>query len=573
MEITKLIEQAVNDEIQKLGASEKAFVVFSDRPELCDFQTNVAFSLAKSLHKSPFQIATDLANSLSNEIFEASAAMPGFLNFKLTKKGFSKIFEQLFSSPCLGIEKEKQPKKIVIDYGGPNVAKPLHVGHLRSAVIGQTLKNLAKFMGNEVVADVHLGDWGLQMGLVIAGILERFNCDFFFTGKGEKPQLNEKNIEKIYPESALRAKTDEQFKKRAQEITVKLQAKEKGYFEIWQEIREISVNSIKKIYSDLNVKFEKWYGESNSSQFVDEVFEILNSKNLIQKSDGAEIVNVEKPTDTSPMPPVIVKSSAGAELYATTELATVVSRQKEFNPNEIWYVSDSRQAMHFEQVFRVCRLAGIGQEINFVHIPFGTVNGQDGKPFKTRDGGTMYLSNLIELIESACENKIKQSNKTTNQEEIDVLSRQIGICALKFGDLINHPSKDYVFDVDKFSSFEGKTGPYMQYCLVRINSILQKAGQFSYNFNIETQEEKNLVLALVKFAKDVESAYAQFAPNIFVQSAFNVASCFSGLYNKTKILTEQNEKRKHALLTLVSATKAALEIFANLVGVEIPTKM
>lgn len=572
-ELVESIEKKINEAIEKLGASEKSSVVFSDRPELSDFQSNVAFSLAKTLHKSPFQIATDLATQLKDENYSVFPAMPGFLNFKLCDKAFSKILKDLHASERLGIEFEPSKKKIVVDYGGPNIAKPLHVGHLRSAVIGQTLKNLAKFMGNDVVGDVYLGDWGLQMGLVIAGVMEKFDCKFFFTGEGEKPNLNESNLEKIYPESALRAKTDEEFKKRAQEITVKLQRKEKGYYDIWKEIREISVEAIKKVYEELNVSFEKWHGESNSDEFVPEVFEILNSKNLIEKSNGAEIVNVEKESDVAPMPPVIIRSSAGAELYATTELATIVLREKELKPDEIWYLADNRQAMHFSQVFRVCAISGIGKNTKLFYIPFGTVNGQDGKPFKTRDGGTLYLSTLIELIESAVEKKIRESNKMIDEKEIKLLSKQIGICALKFGDLINFPAKDYAFDVEKFASFEGKTGPYMQYCLVRINSILEKAGKFEPCFEIEGQEEKDVVVSLLKFSRDVKLAYLQFAPNIFVQSAFNLASAFSALYNKTKILTEENKTRKATLLTLLETTKRALEIFSMLIGVEIPSKM
>lgn len=571
MNLTSEIEQKVNELVKKFGAEEKATIIFSDRPEISDFQSNIAFSLAKVLHKAPAMIASELAENLKSENFEAFA-VGGFLNFKLTNKALDKILENLFSDERCGIEKVNG-EKIVLDYGGPNVAKPLHVGHLRSAVIGQTLKNLSNFMGNETIGDVHLGDWGLQMGLTIAGIMDKFDCRYYFTGEGEKPALTEENLEKIYPESAQRAKVDEEFKKRAQEITVKLQAKEKGYYDIWKEIREISVKAIKKIYAQLNVNFERWYGESDADAFVEKVFEILNSKNLIEKSNGAEIVNVAKEDDNSPMPPVIVRSSAGAELYATTELATIVARENEFNPNKIVYLTDNRQSMHFNQVFRVCKLAGIGEGIDFVHIPFGTVNGADGKPFKTRDGGTMYLSDLISLIQNACKEKILQSEKVSNEEEIEELSKKIGICALKFGDLINFPAKDYVFDVDKFSSFEGKTGPYMQYCAVRIDSILSKAGNFVPTFCVETKEEKDLIISLLKFSQDVKSAYLQFAPNIFVQSAYVLATNFSALYNKTKILGEKDEKRRASLLTLLKVVRKALGIFAKLVAIEIPEKM
>lgn len=572
MKFIERIENELNEALKKIGAEETALITFSDRPELSNFQTNIAFSLAKKLRKAPMMIANEIVENINSTYFKAFAVAPGFINFTLNDNYFAEIFEKINADERAGIEKI-QGRKIVLDYGGPNVAKPLHVGHLRSAVIGETLKRLSNYMGNETIGDVHLGDWGLQMGLVIAGILEKFDCNFFFNGTGEKPVFTEENLEKIYPESALRAKSDENFKKYAQEITVKLQNKEKGYYEIWKEIREISVSAIKKIYNQLDVSFDLWNGESDADEYVPKVFEILNSKNLIEKSNGAEIVNVERETDNSPMPPVIVRSSAGAELYATTELATIVSRVEDFKPDGIWYLTDNRQSMHFKQVFRVCDLAEIGKGVEFVHIPFGTVNGQDGKPFKTRDGGTMYLSDLISLIEKACEEKIRESGKVQNENEIKELANEIGECAIKFGDLINHPSKDYIFDIPKFCSFEGKTGPYVQYCLVRINSILEKAGNFEENYQVSTDEEKNLIINLIKFANDVETANLEHAPNIFVQSAYNLATSFSSLYNKIKILGEENEERRNTLLTLIKCVEKSLKIFANLIGIKIPKKM
>ncbi len=571
MKFLEKIENLINERIIKLGADEKVNLSFSDRPELSDFQTNVAFSLSKTLRKAPISIANEIAQDLETDEFEIFAVAPGFVNVKLKDKMFSSILKELFYDQRCGIEKVEK-KNIFIDYGGPNIAKPLHVGHLRSAIIGETLKRLCKFVGNDVTSDVHLGDWGLQMGLVIAGILEKYDCTYFFTGEGEKPCFNFEELAGIYPESSARSKVDEQFKLKAKEITVKLQKKEKGYYDLWEEIRKISIEDIKKIYKVLKIDFDLWKGESDSEPYVEKVFEILNRNNLIEKSEGAEIVKVEKETDTSPMPPLIVRSSAGAELYATTELATIISRIENYNPQQIVYLTDNRQSLHFNQVFRACELAKIGETTKFTHITFGTVNGQDGKPFKTRDGGIMCLSDLINLVKDACRNKLLESQKI-EKSQIELLAEQIGVSALKFGDMINYPAKDYVFDVPKFCSFEGKTGPYMQYSIVRINSILEKAGNFEPCFEIFGDESREVIINLMKFAKDVIGAYKEFAPNIFVQSAFNLASSFSSLYNRTKILTETDENKRNSLLTLIKTVGNSLEIFANLLAIDIPNKM
>ena len=571
MKFLEEVENLLHNKIKKLGAEANVSLSFSDRPELCDFQTNVAFSLSKILKKSPIMIANEIVENMENENFEIFAVAPGFINVKLKDKMLSKILEELYNDPRVGIEKIEN-KKVLIDYGGPNIAKPLHVGHLRSAIIGETIKRLCRFVGNDVTSDVHLGDWGLQMGLVIAGIMEKYDCKYFFTGEGKKPCFDFEELAGIYPESSARSKVDEEFKARAKEITVKLQQKEKGYYDLWNEIKNISIDDIKKIYKILNVDFELWNGESDSEPYIKNVFEILSEKNLIEKSEGAEIVNVERETDTSPMPPLIVRSSAGAELYATTELATIISRVQNYSPEEIIYLTDNRQSLHFNQVFRVCSLAGIAENAKLTHITFGTVNGKDGKPFKTRDGGTMYLSDLIEMVKDACRKKLLENQKIED-DQIEKLAEQIGISALKFGDMINYPSKDYIFDIPKFCSFEGKTGPYMQYSIVRINSILDKAKDFEPCFEIVNQETREVIINLLKFAKDVVCAYRDYAPNIFVQSAYNLASSFSTLYNKTNILNEVDKNKRNSLLTLIKTVKTALQIFAELLAIDIPKKM
>ncbi len=578
MNIIRNLEKEFNNVFKKLGyGKEDINITFSDRPELCDFQCNSAFVLAKKEKKAPFLIANAISEEFkNNKNFIVSVVAPGFINITLKEKYLSDIFKDLFNDERIGIEKIKS-KKVIIDYGGPNVAKPLHVGHLRSAVIGETLKRLAVFMGDEVIGDIHLGDWGLQMGLTISNIIEKYNCEYYFYGKGEKPQITMEDLNKLYPEAAARAKTDENFKKKAQEITVKLQNKEKAYYKIWKDIRAISIKAIKENYKKLNVTgFDLWYGESDAEPYIQKTFDILNKKNLIEKSDGAEIINVVKETDTAPMPPVIVRSSADAVLYATTDIATILSRVEEFNPNEIWYVTDNRQSMHFEQVFRACRLAGIVDDnTKLLHLPFGTINGIDGKPFKTRDGGTMRLSELIDLITNTSEDKLKESQKALKLSEKSrrELALKIGVSAIKFGDMINYRAKDYVFDIPKFCSFEGKTGPYMLYSIVRIDSILKKAGEFKPKFDINSNIEKEILLNILKFSEDFYSSYEEKAPNIITQSAFNLASSFSTLYNQTKILSEEDLNKKHSLLTLLTLVKNALSIFAHILGIDIPSKM
>jgi arginyl-tRNA synthetase len=576
MNIIEKINKNLKKIFKELGFDEEyAVVTFSDRPELCDFQCNAAFALAKKERQAPMLIANKIAEKIDSRDFDVSVVAPGFVNITLNEKQLSRIMRELFDDERVGIEKKKK-SKIILDYGGPNVAKPLHVGHLRSAIIGETLKRLAVFMGDEVIGDVHIGDWGLQMGLTIASILEKYDCQYYFFGQGKKLQLTMDELNTLYPQAVARAKIDEDFKRKAQEYTVRLQNKEKGYYDIWKEIRRISIDAIKEDYKKLNVSFDLWCGESDAAPYIEKTFDILNSKKLIEKSEGAEIVRVEMESDASPMPPVIVRSSAGAELYATTDIATIVSRVEKFDPEEMWYLTDSRQSTHFEQVFRVCRFAGIVKKsVRLVHLPFGTMNGPDGKPFKTRAGGTMRLSDFINLTAEACEKKLRESEKVSglSEKKLKELALKIGISAIKFGDMINYLTKDYIFDVPKFCAFEGKTGPYMLYSIVRINSILKKAGNFTPTFKVGSQLEKDIIINLLKFASDVKTSYFGKAPSIMIQSAYNLAASFSVLYNQTKILSENDFNRRNSLLTLLAIVKKALVLFSHFLAVDIPEKM
>lgn len=571
MQILQEIKQVLTETFEKLDYPiEYLCLSFSDRPELCDFQSNSAFSLAKVLKMAPIKIASAIADNCNQTNFKVEVCAPGFINISLTNDYLSSILKQFATSKKLLTNTHKTPKTIIIDYGGPNVAKPLHVGHLRSAILGETVKRIAKFMGDNVISDVHLGDWGLQMGLTIAGLENEFDLSYFTDKKGEKPNISLDDLNRIYPLASARSKTDEEFKKYAQNITARLQQKDKFYYAVWQYIREISVNAIKQEYAKLNVSFDLFNGESDSQDYVPKVFEILNNQKLLEKSQGAEIVNVAREDDKAPIPPVIIRSSAGAGLYATTDIATIVERVEKYNPDEIWYTTDNRQCMHFEQVFRVCKLAKIGDDkLKLIHFPFGTVNGTDGKPFKTRDGGTMRLSELIDLVAEASNKKLIENNGNSDK----TLAQTIGVSALKFGDMINFRAKDYVLDIDKFCSFDGKTGPYLLYSLVRINSILEKAGNFERVYNVEDAISKDIVLSLIKLSEEIENGYEEKSASGICQAAYNLASNFSTLYSNEKILTQTNLQRKNELLSLIETIQKALTIVCDLLALDIPKKM
>lgn len=571
MQVIEEIKQKLQETFEKIGyPTELVSLSFSDRPELCDFQSNSAFALAKALKNAPIKIAENIAQELKSDNFKVEVCAPGFINISLNEGYLTKILNDFATSEKLLTKTHKQPKTIIIDYGGPNVAKPLHVGHLRSAILGETVKRIAKFMGDNVISDVHLGDWGLQMGLTIAGLEEKFDLSYYFKNEGKKPDITMEDLNRIYPAASARSKTDEEFKKYAQNITTKLQNKDKIYYSIWQDIRKISVEAIKNEYSKLNVSFDLFNGESDSQDYVPKVFEILNKQNLIEKSEGAEIVNVAREDDNAPMPPVIVRSSAGAGLYATTDIATILERVEKYNPDEIWYTTDNRQCMHFNQVFRVCKLAHIGNDnLKLVHFPFGTVNGIDGKPFKTRDGGTMHLCQLIELVTEASDKKLVENTGKSDRQ----LAQMIGVSALKFGDMINFRTKDYVLDIEKFCSFDGKTGPYILYSLVRINSILQKAGKFERKYAVKDEISKNILLSLIKLSVEIENGYEDKSASGICQSAYNLASNFSTLYSNEKILSQKDIGRKNELLSLLEVVQKALTTICNLLALDIPEKM
>lgn len=581
------LSKVLSDAFSACGYDEKlGNVTFSDRPDLCQFQCNGALTGAKLHRKSPMIIANDvLARLADNRIFkEIKVAPPGFINMTLSDDFIAEQISAMRASERFNLP-QTEKKKIVIDYGGPNVAKPLHVGHLRTAIIGESVKRIARFLGNDVTGDIHLGDWGLQMGLIISE-LERRKPDlpYFdesFTGEypAEAPVTLE-DLSALYPEASARSKTDEEFKARAMRATHDLQNGRRGYVALWRRFLEISVADLKKSYARLGVDFDVWLGESDSSKYVDELLKTLDDKKLTYISDGALIADVALPEDDEPVPPIIISKSDGSQLYATTDLATIMQRMRDFNPDEIWYVVDSRQAMHFKQVFRLARKAGlVGEDTKLCHIGFGTMNGKDGKPYKTREGGVMSLSVLINSAHDAAKEKLKSSAaaQELGEEERDDIAEKVGIAALKFGDLVNHRTRDYVFDLERFLASEGKTGPYLQYTVVRISSLLAKAREQGMKIGPITapnnDTEREICMKLFSVGDALLRSYEEKAPSTVCEVMFDIAGAFSRFYSENKILTNEDEKVRASWLALTELVRDILVLLLSLLSTEVPPIM
>lgn len=586
-EITKVIEDA----LKKMNVSaEKLVVSFSNRPELCDFQTNFALIASKELGKKPIEFANTIVETIGkNEDFDFSAVMPGFVNIKVKNAGLNEYANQVLSDKNLGIEQVKNSRLVMFDYGGANVAKELHVGHLRSPIVGEAIKRLHMAMGDKVLADVHLGDYGLQMGLTLLQLKEDGYLDAFFgksDWKGEKLQnvtldvLNEE-----YPKASKRKDVDKAFKEEADRYTLYIQQHKEPYFEIYKQIRELSVKEIKRNYELLNTTFDFYLGESDAYPYIDETIDIFVKKGLARESEGALVVDVAKEGEhipipkkdpdepqryKNPMPPAIIKKYNGGDLYATTDIATILMRNRDYKPDEIVYVTDNRQAGHFEQVFRCCKLAGISPENQkLVHVAFGTMNGSDGKPFKTRAGGTVKYKDVLNMLVESAEKKLSENGITGDKE----LARRIGVGAMKFGDLSNTVAKDYVFDMDKFLAFDGKTGPYIQYTIARINSILSKFDGQVGQIDVQNEEERDIVLAVLKLNSSYQICYDSYSMNALCLSAFDLASAFSTLYNNTKILSEKDETRRKNLIAVCVFVKKCLEKALWILGIDSVEKM
>ena len=563
-----------------------AKVTLSNRPDLCEYQCNGAMAGAKAYHKAPIMIAQDVVAKLEGSgcFCDVQAVNPGFINLKLDERFVADYLDEMETDEDLGLNKTDNPKMIVIDYGGPNVAKPLHVGHLRSAIIGESVKRIARKMGHNVLGDIHLGDWGYQMGLIITELKERkpelpyFDENF----KGEYPAeapFTISELEEIYPTASGKAKEDEEYRERALHATYLLQNGHKGYTAIWNHIMHVSVNDLKKNYANLNVDFDLWKGESDAQAYIPDMIEQLKKEGFAHVDDGALVIDVQEESDTKEIPPCMIQKSDGASLYGTTDLATLVQRVEDYHPDKVIYVVDKRQELHFVQVFRAAKKTGIvPSETELKFLGFGTMNGKDGKPFKTREGGVMRLENLIAEIQEEMYKKITD-NRTVEEEEAKNTAKTVGMAAIKYGDLSNQASKDYVFDVDRFTSFEGNTGPYILYTIVRIKSILnkyQEEGKEVTGLKVNQQSgesEKALMLALVKYNEMMENAYEELAPHKICAYIYDLANAFNHFYHETKILAEENEAKKQGYIALLILTKKVLESCIDVLGFEAPERM
>lgn len=581
--ITEEFEKAFekNEYDKKLGK-----VVVSNRPDLCQYQCNGAMAGAKLYHKAPIMIANQVVESLQeNEMFESvEAVMPGFINIKLNSEFVAKYLNDMKEADKYGCE-NKASETIVIDYGGANVAKPLHVGHLRSAVIGESVKRIERFMGNKVISDVHLGDWGLQMGLIITELECRkpdlVYFDESYTGEyPEEAPFTISELEEIYPCASAKSKVDEEFKEKAHQATLKLQSGYAPYTAIWKHIMKVSVEDLKKNYGNLNVDFDLWKGESDAQPYIPGLIQDLIDKKLAYESQGALVVDISKEDDTKELPPCIVRKSDGAALYATSDLATIIQREQDYKPNHYIYVADKRQELHFTQVFRVSKKANIVDEnTKMEFLGFGTMNGKDGKPFKTRDGGVMRLESLIAQINKAVYDKIME-NRTVSEEEANNTAKIVGLAALKYGDLSNQASKDYIFDIDRFASFEGNTGPYILYTIVRIKSILEKykteSGNADVNLpviNTDNGSQMQLMLEVAKFNEIIENAAEELAPHKICSYVYDLSNAFNRFYHETKILAEEDQTKKAGYIALINLTINVLEQCIDLLGFSAPDRM
>ncbi|MFQ5523838.1 MAG: arginine--tRNA ligase [Acidimicrobiia bacterium] len=561
-------------------------VLPSQRPELSQFQCNGAMAAAKLARRPPREIAEEVARILADapEVAIADVAGPGFINISVTDEVLAHWGTKAAADDHLGFEPASEPETVVVDYAGPNVAKAMHVGHLRATIIGDSLARLIAFAGHNVIRDPHFGDWGFQMGLLIAAIEEEMpHLPYFDPDPDEypdEPPVTLDDLQRLYPQAAARANLDDVFAERARQATVRLQQGDPGYRALWRQIKEVSLESQRADFAALGVEFDLWYGESDVADRIEPILERLKSAGVVEESDGALVIRVNLPDDNREWPPLILVSKTGGYLYSTTDLATVEMRVEELGATLILYVVDRRQADHLESVFRAARKAGIApQAVGMEHIWFGTMNGPDGKPFKTREGGVVKLGDVIAMITEAARARLEEAHlaEEYDDEERERIAHQVGIAALKFGDLINNRTSDYVFDLERFSSFEGKTGPYLQYAAVRIKSILRKAEDRDLNpgeiLPPGVDAERDLMLGLLRFPEVVQRAIDLRAPNHVAEYAHNLAGRFNRFYDVCHILSESDPARQASWLALVAWTLEALGRLLGLLGIEVPDRM
>lgn len=576
--LTKDIEKIIKDagyEIENLK------LAASGRRDLGELQINDAMNLSKKYHKNPREIAEDIVKELEKDrrFTNINIAGPGFINISLDNKLLSEEITKLGNNPELNIDK-LDPRKVIIDYGGANVAKRLHIGHMRTANIGEALKRLANKLGYKTIGDAHLGDYGRPLGFVVLEIKTRFPelpyWDENYKGDYSEVELNITNEEllEIYPVASAKAKRDPKFLAEGRDITAKIQSGVRGYYDCYKKVVEISMADIKKVYGYLNVSFEWWKGEADSAKYFDELYEILDKKGLTKESDGALIVEVKTDEDKAPMPPVIIKKSNDTVSYETTDLATILQREKDYQPDEIWYVVDERQSLHFEQVFRCTYKAGLVPETTkLIHIPNGTMNGSDGKPFKTRDGGVMGLEELINLV---YEKTYKKINVDTVPEELrEKVARTVAIGTLKYSDLLPFVCTNYIFDLDKFSELEGKTAPYLLYSTTRMKSLLQKAGDFKFNtiHNIYSETEKDIVLSILELPRVLNNSLENKSLNEICEYLYTLTSKYNKFYAENKVLVEEDNAKKESWLMLTKLVYDINLMLFDILAIEVPEKM
>lgn len=587
----KKILDLISDELKNAfeaagydGALGKASI--SNRPDLCEYQCNGAMAGAKQYKKAPIVIAGEVAEKLQeSDVFaEVSAVAPGFLNLKVKETFLTDYLRRMEAEEKFGMDMPENPRKVVIDYGGPNIAKPLHVGHLRSAVIGESIKRILRYCGHEVIGDVHLGDWGLQMGLIITELKERHPEWVYFDEnyEGDYPKeapFTISELEEIYPTASGKSKADPAYKARAMEDTYKLQNGVRGHRAIWEQVKKVSVSDLKANYDNLGVEFDLWKGESDVHDVIPGMVEQMKKGGHAYISEGALVVDVKEETDTKEIPPCMILKSDGASLYNTTDLATILERVETMNPDQLIYLTDKRQELYFEQVFRCARKTGlVTPDVKLNWLGFGTVNGKDGKPFKTRDGGVMRLENLIKETTEEMYRKITQG-QTLPEEEAAETAKIIALSALKYGDLSNQIAKDYIFDMERFTSFEGDTGPYILYTIVRIKSILNKykeqGGRVEETSlqNAVSASEKDLMMVLSRFNAMMESACEEIAPNKVCAYIYELANAFNRFYHETRILAEEEEEKKAGWIAVLVLTKNILETCIGVLGFTAPERM
>lgn len=581
MSILKELENDLKSIIKNAGYDiDSVYLEPSNRRDLGEYQLNDAMQLVKIYHKNPREIAEDIVRELEKDerFTNINIAGPGFINFSLSEKYtydfLNKINEDVFKN----IDK-KEKKKIIIDYGGANVSKALHVGHLRSANIGEALKRLAILLGYEALGDAHLGDYGRPLGLVIKEIEEEYPDLAYFDPnyQGDYSEvvlpITNADLERIYPLASNKSKEDEAYLEDARDITMKFQSKEKGYYELWKKIVDISKEDIKKTYDSLNVNFEIWNGESDEMAYFEELYKIYKDKGLITESEGAEVIDVSKEDDNSPMPPLMMVKSNGTMSYDSTDLAAILERKINYNPDEMWYVVDGRQSLHFEQVFRAARKANlVDDNVVLEHVGFGTMNGADGKPFKTRDGGVMSLKNLIELVNIETLKRI--NNESINEEEKDNISKVVGMAALKYADFLPFRSTDYIFEVEKFADLEGKTGPYLLYSTIRMKSLLNKANYETGTITkLKGETEKDIALTLLNLPKVLDRSLEVKSLNEIAEYLYKLTSLYNKFYAENIVLTEENEELKNSWLTLTNIVYKVNLMLLDTLGIKVPNKM